>query len=184
MGLSLKAIVLGVTLVMSMLFFVSLADAVNPAKSSIVDDFCNQRKTTSDKAFCIRAMKSSPASVSAKDNPALLKIAIKLAVSNAKKTRHFINKKAKSETRKPSVKNALQDCVLAYNGSIKQLDLVIQDLNDDPPMVSYDVRMARKELNKCRETLAKKKIADDSITSRNRIAIQYARLYEDLSNSI
>ncbi|XP_071923304.1 cell wall / vacuolar inhibitor of fructosidase 2-like [Coffea arabica] len=185
MGFSPK---LGVTLLVVSLLFVSPTHAAEEedqaAKSNAVDEFCNQRKTSSDRVFCNRVLNSFPTSASAKDSPALLKIAVALAVTNAKKTRNFIITKSKSKTISPQVKGALQNCSLAYNGSIRQLRLVIQDLDDDPLMVSYDAHIARKQLNKCKETLAKNNMVDNSITSRHQIAIKYARLYEELSLSI
>ncbi|KAI5654551.1 hypothetical protein M9H77_31738 [Catharanthus roseus] len=184
---------LGLTTLISFLLLTSPAFAqeakpaaklaeVGPSKT--VTSFCNQRRTTTDRAFCIRVFKSNPISSSAPDNIALLKIAIDLTVGNSRKTLDFIQTLSNSKDTKAPLMPVLQECISGFENSIKQLELITQDLEDDPPMASYDARMANEQLDRCQDSLKTSKIPQNQITSRYKIAAAYGKLVEEISVTV
>ncbi|CAI9116491.1 OLC1v1017652C1 [Oldenlandia corymbosa var. corymbosa] len=156
----------------------------SPNSSKTVDDFCNQRSTSEDRAFCLTVLKSNPRSATATDNISLLKIAKDLAVGNAKKTRDFFTTLTKNNGTRPSLLPVLDECISAYDESITELLLVTQDLVDDPPMTAYDAHVANQEMNRCQDILKTNGVSDDFILSRHKIASDYGRLIEEIAKSI
>lgn len=164
--------------------------------SKTVTDFCSQRRTTEDRAFCIRVFKLNPISASAQNNIALLKIAIDLTVSNAKRTKGFLKTLLLNDGEKSSTSSAaaaaaalkpvVEECINAYESSIKELEMVIsKDLEDDPPMSSFDAKMANEQLSRCQNSLSISKIPQSQlITARNLISTAYGKLVEEISNTI
>lgn len=160
--------------------------------SKTVTDFCSQRRTTEDRAFCIRVFKLNPISASAQNNIALLKIAIDLTVSNAKRTKGFLKTLLLNDGEKSSsaaaaaLKPVVEECINAYENSIKELEMVIsKDLEDDPPMCSFDAKMANEQLSRCQNSLSISKIPQSQlITARNLISTAYGKLVEEISNTI
>lgn len=161
--------------------------------SKTVTDFCSQRRTTEDRAFCIRVFKLNPISASAQNNIALLKISIDLTVSNAKRTKGFLKTLLLNDGEKSAagaaaavLKPVVEECISAYEDSIKQLEMVIsKDLEDDPPMSSFDAKMANQQLSRCQNSLSISKIPQGQlIAARNLISTAYGKLVEEISNTI
>lgn len=59
--------------------------------------------------------------------------------------------------------------------------IITQELKDDPALASYDALMAYDELISCKSSFKTSEIADDSISSRLKIAIAYVELCVDIA---
>ncbi|KAL6527494.1 hypothetical protein OROGR_016584 [Orobanche gracilis] len=159
-------------------------NATSPYRS--VNHFCRSRRLDVKTTFCLQVLRSSPASTKAKDNQALLSIAADGAIQFGNKRiasmKKMITSKEAKKT-KPELKAAVEECVLAYEGYLKQLKTLVEEAGVEAQLASYDSELAKLEINRCVQALSKIKNAEE-IVAGNKVALDYARLSQNIADSI
>lgn len=185
----------GIALILPFFLIHSTANAAQektPAKktakpsdtNTVINDFCNRRITKEERSFCSLVFEPNPQTRTIKDNIGLLRIGIQFALGNAMKTQDFLRFLSEDKATSPTLKPVLGQCINAYSDYIKDLEIIIGDLEDDPPMASYDTRMASEALSRCHNSLTTSKTYDDSILGRTNVAVQYSKLIEEISKIV
>ncbi|KAL7086087.1 hypothetical protein ACP275_14G317900 [Erythranthe tilingii] len=144
--------------------------------------FCLSRRLDVKSTFCLQVLRSSPASTKANDNQALLNIAAEMSIKYGEKTLAFLKKMSADKTTKPDLKPAIEDCVSAYEGYLTQYKMLMEEVGSDGQVASYDSELAKIEINGCVKALSKNKNAD--IVARNKVALDYARLTQNIADSL
>ncbi|EYU36831.1 hypothetical protein MIMGU_mgv1a027147mg [Erythranthe guttata] len=144
--------------------------------------FCLSRRLDVKSTFCLQVLRSSPASTKANDNQALLNIAAEMSIKYGEKTLTFLKKMSADKTTKPDLKPAIEDCVSAYEGYLTQYKMLMEEVGSDGQVASYDSELAKIEINSCVRALSKNKNAD--IVARNKVALDYARLTQNIADSL
>lgn len=157
--------------------------SVNAAYEAVTG-FCNQRKTSADRAFCMKVLKSRPQSASAKDNPTLLKISLDLTIGHATNTIDYMLNLSNNNSTNSDLKRVLKACISAYDKAINYFQGIAQELEDDPPMAAWDARIGATELNCCGHALKSLKTPFQPISSRHKVTLDYSRLSKEIAEYI
>lgn len=118
----------------------------------------------------------------AKDNKALLDIAADFAIKFGQKTLILLKKTSADKKAEPGLKAVIEECVPAYEGYLTQYNTLVEEARTDLQLASYDSELAKLELNRCVRVLKKTRNAD--IETQNKIALDYARLTQNIADSI
>ncbi|KAL6504474.1 hypothetical protein OROGR_026397 [Orobanche gracilis] len=159
-------------------------NAASPYRS--VNHFCRSRRLDVKTTFCLQVLRSSPASTKAKDNQALLSIAADAAIQFSNKRIASMKKMITSKEAKkmkPELKEAVEECVSAYEGYLKQFKTLVEEAGVEAQLASYDSELAKLEINRCVKALSKIKNAEE-IVAENKVALDYARLSQNIADSI
>ncbi|KAL7128254.1 hypothetical protein ABFS83_14G303700 [Erythranthe nasuta] len=144
--------------------------------------FCLSRRLDVKSTFCLQVLRSSPASTKANNNQALLNIAAEMSIKYGEKTLAFLKKMSADKTTKPDLKPAIEDCMSAYEGYLTQYKMLMEEVGSDGQVASYDSELAKIEINSCVKALSKNKNGD--IVARNKVALDYARLTQNIADSL
>ncbi|KAL0347444.1 UNVERIFIED_CONTAM: hypothetical protein Scaly_1760400 [Sesamum calycinum] len=163
----------------------STSSKTKPNASSpyhFVNHFCLSRRLDVKTTFCLQVLRSNPNSTTANDNQALLDITADLAIQFGNKTILFLKQLFKDKKTRPNLKPVLEECLSAYDGYLAQYKVLVQEAKTEAQLGSYDAELAKIEINRCVKAVTKTKNAD--IEAQNKIALDYAKLSQNIADSI
>ncbi|KAK4434676.1 hypothetical protein Salat_0630400 [Sesamum alatum] len=147
-----------------------------------VNHFCLSRRLDVKTTFCLQVLRSNSNSTTANDNQALLDIAADLAIQFGNKTVLFLKRLFKDKTTTPNLKPVIEECLSAYDGYLAQFKVLVQEAKTEAQLGSYDAELAKIEINRCVKAVTKTRNAD--IEAQNKIALDYAKLSQNIADSI
>jgi len=127
--------------------------------TSLHESLCSETKE--NEARCLELLKDDPKIAKAKDNTALTKLILELAIKKGTETQHYLKEVLKT---KPSPN--LKECATTlYDGVIGSFKSALGELGEDDLTASYDAGVASDGPTTCERALSEAKIIDPSIAA-------------------
>ncbi|XP_010274597.1 PREDICTED: putative invertase inhibitor [Nelumbo nucifera] len=135
--------------------------------------------------FCVTSLEAVPKSHNAMSLKSLARISIKLAKTNATRTRSYVKKLSKSKTLNPRDKPPLTDCLELYSDAVDSLKAAVKAFKSkDYSKANVEVSSAMDAPSTCEEGFQETKGGVSPLTKRNKDMFQLCAIALSIINMV
>ncbi|XP_073120969.1 uncharacterized protein [Henckelia pumila] len=151
--------------------FLSSVPKVAGCNSSLILDVCGstRKEVNLDQRICVATLESEPGVVAAKDLVSVSIALLEAGISNATKTRSYVQKLLKQPGLKPDHKYVLQKCDRGYEHFGWSFGSALGEVKEkEYDTATYDIKIGYTDnIDECRNALSSKNVKDVAVSKGN-----------------